>query len=318
MIIYTPKFSRAARSNLVADCIKTKSLLFLIKFSRRQIFNRIAGNRSPFHGSCKGPRRWRQRATAPGTSCQKSVRKTILVALLWCGRQASAKQMASRSKIPWLACSGVAGTISKTKLKSGGHGFRLHGLPFALGVISAEWSASLTLHLRLGVGLIDRRYRISHSVEGPKLVPLPCEGPFPFPLICANIAAGCLCCFFRAEVPFKSFGWIMFEARSGFQWQWNNVERDMHAARGLSILTPMSQSKNMRHSKSQALLASGWSRLDGKFSWRQSKWRTTLRVLAVHNKMPNGDSMFALWRRLAISLTLSIGLLTSSSAIWAL
>ena len=206
-------------------------------------------------------------------------------------------------------CSGVAGTISKTKLKSGGHGFKLHGLPFASGVISAEWSASLTLHLRLGVGLIDRWYRISHSVEGLKLVPLPCERPFPFPLICANIAAGCLCCFFRAEVPFKSFGWIMY-----------NVERDMHAchaARGLSILTPMSRSKNMRHSKSQALLASGWSRLDGKFSWRQSTW-TTLRVLAVHNKMPNGDSMFALWRRLAMSLTLSIGLLTSSSAIWAL
>ena len=35
MIIYTPKFSRAARSNLVAECKKTKSLLFWTKFSRR-------------------------------------------------------------------------------------------------------------------------------------------------------------------------------------------------------------------------------------------------------------------------------------------
>ena len=50
--------------------------------------------------------------------------------------------------------------------------------------------------------MIDRRFRISHSAESPKLVPLPCERPVPFPLICANIAAGCL--FFSSGPKYAS------------------------------------------------------------------------------------------------------------------
>ena len=88
---------------------------------------------------------------------------------------------------------------------------------FSWGVISAEWPARLTLHRRLRAGWVDRiKGRISHSVEGPKFVPFPCGRPFPSPLSCENIAAGCLC-LFQAAIPFKSFGWIVFEARSCFQ-----------------------------------------------------------------------------------------------------
>ena len=212
------------------------------------------------------------------------------------------------------ACSGFAGIISKTKRKSGGHGFK-HGLPRVSYLPSGRraWRFICVLE---SVWLTDDieyptrlRVRNSFRCRAKALSPSLWSAPTLQLVVCV-VSSG-------PKYPSRASGGSCLkrdQASSDSGTTWNGTCMQYGGCR---YWHPCRGAKKSRHSKSQALLASGWSRLDGNFSWRQSTW-TTLIVLAFHNKMPNGDSMFALWRRLVMSLTLCTGLLTSSSAIWAL